>query len=197
MSFATDTMVERVGERCFRAELAERWMSLVAIHGGYSAAIVSRAIEAAVDDPKRALRTLAVQFASAPRPGPVEIEVMVERSGRSMTTTSARLLQGRRVMLVAHAVSSPARAGPRTTTSYAAAAPTRAPLRSSGLRARSSTSGTPRSGWTPMWFRSAEVTSRTLLPGYDRSKAKRSMRPGSSPCATSSPPRCSRARPDR
>jgi acyl-CoA thioesterase len=108
VSFATDTTVTRVGERCFAAELGAHWMSLVAIHGGYSAAIVTRAIAAAVDDSTRALRTLAVQFASAPRPGPVEIEVTVERSGRSMTTTSARLLQDGRVMLVAHAISSPA-----------------------------------------------------------------------------------------
>lgn len=34
MSFATDTTVERVGERCFTADLHDRWMSLVAIHGG-------------------------------------------------------------------------------------------------------------------------------------------------------------------
>ena len=31
-----------------------------------------------------------------PSPGPVEIEVRVERIGRSMTTTSARLLQSAR-----------------------------------------------------------------------------------------------------
>jgi hypothetical protein len=36
---------------------------------------------------------------------------MVERAGRSVTTTSARLLQAGRVLLVAHAVSSPARPG--------------------------------------------------------------------------------------
>ena len=42
MSFAADTTVEPVGERCFTAELGEGWMSLVAIHGGYSAAIVTR-----------------------------------------------------------------------------------------------------------------------------------------------------------
>jgi acyl-CoA thioesterase len=111
VSFATDTAVRRAGDRCFTAELDERWLSLVAIHGGYSAAIVARAIEAAVDDPTRALRSFATQFAAAPRPGPVEIEVTVERAGRSMTTTSARLLQAGQVLQVAHAVSSPTRPG--------------------------------------------------------------------------------------
>ena len=98
MSFATDTAVKRLGDRCFVAELDERWSSLVGIHGGYSAAVVVRAMEQAVNDPARALRTFATQFAAAPRPGPVEVEVTVERAGRSMTTTSARLLRGRVIL---------------------------------------------------------------------------------------------------
>lgn len=107
MSFASDTAVERVGPRCFTAVLHERWLSLVGIHGGYTAAIVARAMAAAIDDPDRALRSFACQFAAAPRPGRVEIEVTEERAGRSTTTTSARLLQDGRVVQVAHAVSSP------------------------------------------------------------------------------------------
>jgi acyl-CoA thioesterase len=106
VSFAADTAVKRIADRCFVAELDERWSSLVGIHGGYSAAVVVRAMEQAVNDPDRALRTFATQFAAAPRPGPVEIEVTVERAGRSMTTTSARLLQQGRLLQVAHAVSS-------------------------------------------------------------------------------------------
>ena len=47
----------------------------------------------AVCDPSRALRSFATQFASVPAAGPVNIEVSVERTGKSMTTTSARLLQ--------------------------------------------------------------------------------------------------------
>src|SRR5437588_2622517 len=111
MTFAADTAVVRVGPGSFTAELHERWSSLVGIHGGYTAAIVVNAITAAVDDPSRALRSFATQFASVPRPGPVDIEVTIERVGRSMTTTSARLLQEGRVVQVAHAASSTARPG--------------------------------------------------------------------------------------
>jgi acyl-CoA thioesterase len=111
MSFATDTAVERMGPGFYRAWLHERWSSLLGIHGGYTAAVVARAIEAAVADPSRPLRTIAVQFAVSPRPGPVEIEVVIERSGRSMTTSSARLRQGDDVVLVAHAVSASPRPG--------------------------------------------------------------------------------------
>ena len=85
MSFADDTAVTRVGPRAFTAELHERWSSLVGIHGGYTAAIVVNAITASVDDPSRALRSFATQFAAVPRPGPVDIEVTVERTGKSMT----------------------------------------------------------------------------------------------------------------
>jgi acyl-CoA thioesterase len=111
MSFASDTAITRVGPGSFTAELHERWSSLVGIHGGYSAAIVANAMAAAVDDPSRALRSFATQFASVPGAGPVDIEVTVERTGKSMTTTSARLLQEGRVLQVAHAASSPARPG--------------------------------------------------------------------------------------
>jgi acyl-CoA thioesterase len=111
VSFAADTRVCIVGPGRFTAELHERWSSLVGIHGGYTAAIVVNAITAAVADPTRTLRSFATQFAAVPHPGPVDIEVSVERAGRSMTTTSARLLQEGRVLQVAHAASSPSRPG--------------------------------------------------------------------------------------
>jgi acyl-CoA thioesterase len=111
VSFAADTAVVRAGPGCFTAELHERWSSLVGIHGGYTAAIVVRAMTAMVDDPSRALRSFAAQFAAVPRAGSVDIEVSVERAGRSMTSTSARLLQEGRVLQVAHAVSSAPRPG--------------------------------------------------------------------------------------
>jgi Acyl-CoA thioesterase N-terminal domain len=69
MSFAADTAVTRAGRPgCFTADLHERWSSLVGIHGGYTAAIVTRAMTEAVDDPSRALRSFAAQFAAAPDP---------------------------------------------------------------------------------------------------------------------------------
>lgn len=111
MSFSGDTAVTRAGPGRFTAELHERWSSLVGIHGGYTAAIVANAMISAVDDPSRTLRSFATQFVSIPRPGPVELEVAVERTGTSMTTTTARLLQEGRVLQVAHAASSTTRPG--------------------------------------------------------------------------------------
>ena len=111
MSFADDTAVTRVGPGTFTAELHERWSSLVGIHGGYTAAIVANAITASVGDPSRSLRSFATQFATVPRPGTVDIEVTVERTGTSMTTTSVRLFQDGRVLQIAHAASSTTRPG--------------------------------------------------------------------------------------
>ncbi len=111
MSFTADTAVTQIGPGSFTADLHEHWSSLVGIHGGYTAAIVANAITMAVDDPSRALRSFATQFAAIPRPGPVDIEVTVERTGKSMTTTSARLVQEGRVLQIAHAASSATRPG--------------------------------------------------------------------------------------
>jgi acyl-CoA thioesterase len=111
VTFAADTAVVAKEPGRFAGELHERWASLVGIHGGYTAALMVNAISSAVDDPTRALRTFATQFAAVPRPGPVEIEVAVERAGRSMTTTSARMLQDGAVLQIAHAASSASRPG--------------------------------------------------------------------------------------
>ncbi len=160
MSFATDTAVVRVGPRCFTAELHDRWSSLVGIHGGYSAAIVVNAMTATVDDPSRALRSFAAQFAAAPRPGPVDIEVTVERAGRSMTTTSARLLQEGQVLQVAHAVAP--RHGPASpmTSTSAPGTPTLAMRHGSGPLAALATSRTPTYDSTPTSSRSVQATKR-------------------------------------
>ena len=111
MTFAEDIAIARTGPGSFTAELREHWSSLVGIHGGYTAAIVVNAMTAAVDDPSRALRSFATQFVSIPRPGAAEIDVTVERTGKSMTTTTARLSQQGQVLQVAHAASSTARPG--------------------------------------------------------------------------------------
>ena len=111
MTFVADTAVAGAGPGRYTGELHEHWSSLVGIHGGYAAALLVNAVAAAVDDPSRVLRSFATQFAAVPRPGPVDIEVTVERSGRSMTTTSARMVQDGTVLLVAHAASSSERPG--------------------------------------------------------------------------------------
>jgi acyl-CoA thioesterase len=110
-TFVEDTAVRHVSGTRFRGHLAEHWLSLVGIHGGYAAAVVARTIEQAVADRQRPLRSLAVQFAAVPRPGHADIDVTVHRAGRTTTTTSAVLSQSGEVVLVAQALNAAARPG--------------------------------------------------------------------------------------
>jgi acyl-CoA thioesterase len=91
--FDTDTAVEHLGGGRFGAAIRERWWVERGPNGGYVAAVVLRAIQAAVGT-ERAPRSLTVHFPRAPRAGAVELMVGVDREGRSATFVSARLEQG-------------------------------------------------------------------------------------------------------
>jgi acyl-CoA thioesterase len=90
--FDTDTAVEDLGGGRFGAEMSERWWVERGPNGGYVAAVVLRAIQAAVGT-ERAPRSLTIHFPRAPRSGAVELAVSVDREGRSATFLSARLEQ--------------------------------------------------------------------------------------------------------
>jgi acyl-CoA thioesterase len=64
-------------------------------NGGYVAAIVLRALQEALGDDDRHPRSLTLHYLSPPAEGPVIVEVTVERHGRTLTTLSARMWQGR------------------------------------------------------------------------------------------------------
>lgn len=92
--------------------MAQSWWVMRGPNGGYLAAVVLRALTQTVDDPTRTPRSLTVHYLSAAGEGDVEIETVRERTGRSMTTTSARVVQeGRLVALAIGAFSAP-RPGP-------------------------------------------------------------------------------------
>ncbi len=62
------------------------------------------ALETRVDTAERPLRSLTVQYQRAPKPGPAQIEVVIEREGRSVTFARVTLRQGDRLALSALAV---------------------------------------------------------------------------------------------
>jgi acyl-CoA thioesterase len=103
--FARDTAVERISDARWRADLPERWSSLVGVHGGYVAAVAVRAIGEAIGDTGRPLRTVSVQFLRSARPGPVEIGVTIERRGTSLVFASARVHQGHRTIVLLRSIS--------------------------------------------------------------------------------------------
>lgn len=94
-SFDRDTAVQRVSgsasEALFAADISPDWRAGRGPHGGYLAAMLLRALTETVADAARAPRSLTIHYPRAPDPGPVSIRTVVERSGRSLSTLSARM----------------------------------------------------------------------------------------------------------
>lgn len=99
--FDRDTAAQPLGDGRYRVRFDPAWWVVRGPNGGYLAAILTRAIRAEVADDARALRSLTVHYLSAPREGDGEAAVRVERTGRGLTTVSARLEQDGRTMALA------------------------------------------------------------------------------------------------
>jgi len=110
--FDTDTTPEPLGEGRWSLALDDGWWVGAGPNGGYVGACLLRAMEATVADPARTCRSLTVHYLVPPRPGPAVVEVAVERSGRSLSSVSARMLQDERVVALALGAFSRERRGP-------------------------------------------------------------------------------------
>jgi acyl-CoA thioesterase len=110
--FDAETAVVALGDGRYEAGLDRTWWVHRGPNGGYLAAIVLRALTETVADRDRAPRSLTVHYASPPGDGTIEIATAVERSGRSLSTTSARIEQDGRLVGLALAAFSKPRPGP-------------------------------------------------------------------------------------
>jgi acyl-CoA thioesterase len=106
--FDADTAVEPRGDGRYRADVRSSWWVGRGPNGGYVAALLLRALMAELADAARAPRSLTVHFTAPPAEGPLEIAVTVERTGRSLSTVSARAEQHGRLVALALAAFSPA-----------------------------------------------------------------------------------------
>jgi len=93
--------VEDQGDGRMAALLDATWTAPAGLNGGYIAAVVLNAMTAVVGDPARHPRSITLQYLASPQPGPAVVEVAIERSGRTLTSTSARLVQDGRTSIVA------------------------------------------------------------------------------------------------
>ena len=100
-SFAGDTSVTRVRDGVHRGSIVPEWFGPPGPNGGFIAALILRAIRAEVGDPERLPRSLTLHYLYPPSAGDAEIEVVVERAGKSATTCSARLIENGRVVTLA------------------------------------------------------------------------------------------------
>lgn len=99
--FDVSTGVERVAEGRWTAEIDAGWFAPMGPNGGYLATVVLRALTEAVADDRRAPRSLNLHYLRPPAAGPAEIAITVERTGRSLTSLSARLEQDGRLCVLA------------------------------------------------------------------------------------------------
>jgi acyl-CoA thioesterase len=107
--FALDTAVTPDGPPPLQGRREGRWSTSIhpdwfapaGPNGGYLAAVVARAMAGAVDDPARRLRSLTLHYLSRTDSGPADVETTVERSGRSLTSVSARMAQDGRTAVLA------------------------------------------------------------------------------------------------
>jgi len=99
--FSRDTTVTAVGDGRYEANIDCGWWVERGPNGGYVGALVERALEHAVGDAERRLRSFTVHYLAPPAEGPVEVLTTVERAGRSLTSVSARLMQGSRALAIA------------------------------------------------------------------------------------------------
>ncbi len=100
-AFARDTSVRPIGDGVYEGSLAGRWWIGRAPNGGYLAAVMLRALEAALADPGRAPRSVTVHYLAPPVEGPVSVACTIERTGRALSTLSARVHQGDRLIALA------------------------------------------------------------------------------------------------
>lgn len=110
--FDRDTTFEPLGDGRFAGTIGPEWLIYRGPNGGYLGALLLRAMTDAVDDVGRAARSLTVHYTRPPTPGPIELQTTVERSGRSLTTVSARLVQDDRLCAIALAAFSVPWTGP-------------------------------------------------------------------------------------
>lgn len=101
LSFDRDTALSATGDGTYEGLIDDRWWTPRGPLGGYVMAFVMRGLMLAVDDEARQPRSLTVHFLRTPRAGPVTVRPIVERTGRSLTTVTARLEQDGRLHALA------------------------------------------------------------------------------------------------
>jgi acyl-CoA thioesterase len=108
LSFDADTALTDAGDGAYEGVVGETWWTPRGPLGGYVMAMILRALTLAVGDEGRQPRSFTTHFLRPPHAGPIVVRPVVERVGRTLTSTSARVEQdGRLVGLALAAFAAP------------------------------------------------------------------------------------------
>lgn len=103
--FDTDTAVTPLGDGRYRARMDKSWWIIAGPNGGYVAATILRAVLAEVaekapaEGAERRARSATFHYLRPPQEGEVEVEVTLDRVGRSVVNASAEMSQGGHTMV--------------------------------------------------------------------------------------------------
>ena len=98
MSFDDDIALRPLGDGRYEGEISDEWRTPRGPLGGYVMALMLRGMEEAVADPGRMPRSCTMHFLRPPKPGPITVETTVERTGRTLTSVSGRMVQEDKLM---------------------------------------------------------------------------------------------------
>jgi acyl-CoA thioesterase len=110
--FDRDTSVRKTGAGSYEATVSPDWRIVRGANGGHLAAMLLRAMSAEAGETERFPVTYTSHFARVPKESAVSLEVNVERSGRTMSTVSGRMVQDGKVVIASLAAYTTARTGP-------------------------------------------------------------------------------------
>jgi hypothetical protein len=88
---ADDTRLTRTSAGVYERVLDRTWWGHESLFGGYGLALAASAIEAEAAEGSRTIRALTMHFLRPLLDGPFRAEVTVERTGRTVSTVTARL----------------------------------------------------------------------------------------------------------
>lgn len=90
--FDQDIALVSIGPGHYQVNISESWNVILGPNGGYIAAIILNGMKAQLGNAQT--RSITFHFLSASVPGPAELHVNVEKKGRTLSTCTAKLLQG-------------------------------------------------------------------------------------------------------
>ncbi len=109
--FDQSTSVTPTSNGTYQALIDRGWWILRGPNGGYIAAMLVRAMQAEMGDDERTLRSLTVHYLRPPAEGPATVSTRIERTGRGLSTITARLEQNGAVQAIATAAFAKPRGG--------------------------------------------------------------------------------------